>query len=157
MTRRYEQDEPEDWSRQQQSRQRRMDEEFRARNWSRGNEGPRFDWAYGGEWNRGMGGNWYQGRWEGNRMQGPYAGMGPRSFKRPDDRIEEDINEQLTRHPMIDATDIEVKVQDGEVTLHGHVDSREAKRTAEAVAESVFGVKDVSNQIKIRQRDRMAG
>src|SRR6516225_1319045 len=81
-------------------------------------------------------------------MQGQHAGRGPRSFKRQDDRIEEDINEQLTRHPMIDATEIEVKVQNGEVTLHGHVDSREAKRMAEDVAESVFGVKEVTNQIK---------
>jgi osmotically-inducible protein OsmY len=45
-----------------------------------------------------------------------------------------------------------VKVQNGEVTLHGHVDSREAKRMTEDVAESVFGVKEVSNQIKIKSR-----
>src|SRR5262249_35013803 len=110
---------------------------------------------------RTMGGNWNQGGWNRENwrdrsamgMQGQYSGRGPRSFKRQDDRIEEDINEQLTRHPMIDATDIEVRVQDGEVTLQGHVDSRAAKRMAEDVAESVFGVKDVSNQIKIKSRD----
>jgi len=115
------------------------------------------------DWNQGMmGGNWNQnaerrrydqGDWNrGGWMQGQHAGRGPRSFKRQDDRIEEDINEQLTRHPMIDATEIEVKVQNGEVTLQGHVDSREAKRMAEDVAESVFGVKEVTNQIKIQFR-----
>ncbi|HLH32898.1 MAG TPA: BON domain-containing protein, partial [Terriglobia bacterium] len=106
------------------------------------------------DWNQGMGGRWNQGssreNWRGGGMQGQHAGRGPRSFKRQDDRIEEEINEQLTRHPMIDATDIEVKVQNGEVTMRGHVDSREAKRMAEDIAESVFGVKEVNNQIKIQ-------
>jgi hypothetical protein len=33
------------------------------------------------------------------------------NYKRSDDRIEEDINERMTRHGMVDATDIEVSVQ----------------------------------------------
>jgi len=53
---------------------------------------------------------------------------------------------------MIDASDVEVSVQNGEVTLRGHVDHREAKRIAEDIAESVFGVKEVNNQIKVKQR-----
>jgi hypothetical protein len=97
------------------------------------------------QWNQ-----WNQ--WGDRRMEGRFAGRGPRSYKRSDDRIEEDINDRLTQHPMIDATDIEVGVQNGEVTLRGHVDHREARRMAEDVAESVSGVKDVTNQIKIRQR-----
>lgn len=114
-----------------------------------------------GEWNQNMGGGWNQGM-PGNREnwrdrwnppeQGQHAGRGPRSYKRQDNRIEEDVNEQLTRHSMIDASDIEVQVQDGEVTLRGYVDSRDAKRMAEDVAESVFGVKDIHNQIKVKQR-----
>jgi BON domain len=124
-------------------------------NWNHNAERRRYDqgdWNQGG-WNQGMQGgreNWRDR--SGMGMQGQHSGRGPRSFKRQDDRIEEDINEQLTRHSMIDATEIEVKVQNGEVTLHGHVDSREAKRMAEDVAESVFGVKEVSNQIKIKSR-----
>ena len=84
--------------------------------------------------------------------EGQYAGRGPRGYKRSDNRIEEDINERLTEHPMIDASDVEVSVQNGEVTLRGHVDHREAKRIAEDIAESVFGVKEVNNQIKVKQR-----
>jgi hyperosmotically inducible periplasmic protein len=87
-----------------------------------------------------------------HRGEGRYAGVGPRSYKRSDSRIEEDINDRLTLHGMIDATDIEVSVENGEVTLRGYVDRREAKRLAEDIAESVFGVKDVSNQIKVKQR-----
>jgi osmotically-inducible protein OsmY len=81
-----------------------------------------------------------------------FAGRGPRGYKRSDGRIEEDINERLTQHGTIDATDIEVSVQNAEVTLSGTVDSRQAKRLAEDIADSVSGVKDVVNQIKIQQR-----
>jgi osmotically-inducible protein OsmY len=101
-----------------------------------------------------MGGDWNQNP-ERNRfgMEGQHAGRGPRGFKRQDNRIEEDINEHLTRHSMIDATDIEVSVQNGDVTLRGHVDSRQSKRIAEDIAESVFGVKEVNNQIKVKNRE----
>jgi len=104
---------------------------------------------YGGLGGRG----WYQGWNEAMRgREGQYAGRGPRGYKRSDNRIEEDINERLTEHSMIDASDVEVSVQNGEVTLRGHVDHREAKRIAEDIAESVFGVKEVNNQIKVKQR-----
>jgi len=102
----------------------------------------------------GLGGRgWYEG-WSDamHRGEGPFAGRGPRNYVRPDNRIEEDVNERLTEHPMIDATDIEVSVQNGEVTLRGQVDHREAKRLAEDIADSVFGVKDVNNQIRVKHR-----
>jgi len=86
-----------------------------------------------------------------HRGEGQFAGRGPRNYKRSDNRIEEDINERLTQHGMVDASDIEVTVQNGEVTLRGSVDNRQAKRTAEDIVDSVFGVKDVTNQIKVKQ------
>jgi hypothetical protein len=102
-----------------------------------------------GGWNREM------NDWRRRDMGGmqSHEGRGPRNYKRSDQRIEEDINEQLTHHHMIDATDVEVTVHNGEVTLRGQVDHRHAKRLAEDIAESVLGVKDVNNQIKIKQRD----
>jgi osmotically-inducible protein OsmY len=103
-----------------------------------------------GTWNAGMK-NWSE-RGEMGGMQGRFTGRGPRNYKRSDQRIEEDINEKLTQHPMLDASDLEVHVQNGEVTLRGHVDHRDAKRWAEDITESVFGVKDVNNQIKVRTR-----
>ena len=169
MSRNYERDERERWRRQQQNReeQERWGTGGSGRGWDRyegrGTEddygmeqrGGRRDWNR--DWNQGMGGaRWNQG------MQGQYAGRGPRNYKRQDSRIEEDINEQLTRHAMIDATDVEVHVQNGEVTLRGYVDSRWAKRLAEDIADSTFGVREVNNQIKIQQeespgRQRKAG
>lgn len=83
--------------------------------------------------------------------QGEHSGKGPKGYRRGDERIQEDINEQLTHHPEIDAGEIEVKVSHGEVTLTGTVDNREAKRQAEDIAESVSGVTDVQNQIRVQK------
>jgi hypothetical protein len=80
---------------------------------------------------------------------GSYAGRGPKNWKRSDERIREDVNERLTDHPHIDASEIEVAVNQCEVTLTGTVEDRQAKRLAEDIANSVSGVKDVHNQIRI--------
>jgi hypothetical protein len=79
-----------------------------------------------------------------------FAGRGPKGYQRSDERICEDISERLTEHPQIDASECEVKVQGGEVTLIGTVNSRRAKRIAEDLAEQVSGVKDVSNQLRVK-------
>ena len=44
------------------------------------------------------------------------------------------VNERLTDHDAVDATDIEVRVENAEVTLSGVVASRREKRIAEDVA-----------------------
>jgi osmotically-inducible protein OsmY len=95
--------------------------------------------------------NWMSTR-NPNAQQQSHMGRGPRNYKRSDDRILEDVNERLTRHHMIDASDIEVTVHEGEVTLRGHVDQRETKRMAEDVAEAVSGVKNVRNEIRVQQQ-----
>ncbi len=79
-----------------------------------------------------------------------HVGKGPKGWQRSDERIREEVCEALARHPEIDASDIEVKVQGAEVTLSGNVTERETKRIAEDVVERVFGVKDVQNQIRVK-------
>jgi hypothetical protein len=61
--------------------------------------------------------------------------------------------------PEIDALEIVVVVDDGEVTLSGEVDDRHAKRLAEDIAEQVPGVRDVRNELKARHGflDRLLG
>lgn len=80
-----------------------------------------------------------------------HRGRGPRGYRRSDERIREDINDRLTDHPYIDASDIEVTVNNGEVKLNGVVESRQAKRLAEDIAESVSGVTDVENRLRINR------
>ncbi|CAN5879239.1 hypothetical protein BH24GEM1_BH24GEM1_08980 [soil metagenome] len=80
---------------------------------------------------------------------GRFAGRGPKGYRRSDDRIREDVSEELTRHPEIDASDIDVKVENGEVTLTGKVEDRQQKRMAEDLAERCSGVNDVHNQLKV--------
>jgi hypothetical protein len=55
----------------------------------------------------------------------------------------------LTEHPAIDATEIEVTVRQGEVTLSGTVESRAVKHLAETMAETVSGAKDIHNQLRV--------
>ena len=85
------------------------------------------------------------------RVKGAFSGKGPKNWTRLDERIREDVCERLADHPHIDASDIEVVVKDGEVTLVGLVDHRRTKRLAEDVTEEVRGVKDIHNQIKVKK------
>ncbi len=80
-----------------------------------------------------------------------FGGIGPRGYHRSDDRILANILERLTRHGWIDAREIVVDVNDGEVTLRGIVDNREQKHMAEDIAESVSGVIQVNDDIKVRE------
>lgn len=85
-----------------------------------------------------------------------HRGRGPKGYRRSDERILEDVNERLTQHDRIDASEIEVRVEQGEVTLSGTVDTRSAKHLAEDVAEGVSGVCDVQNNIRVRRESSMA-
>src|SRR4030095_2408370 len=85
---------------------------------------------------------------------GPYAGVGPKGYRRSSDRLKEQVCDLLEDNGELDASDIEVRVdEDGTVTLTGTVVSRRMKRVAEDLAGSVTGISDVSNQIKVRSRD----
>ena len=76
-------------------------------------------------------------------------GRGPRGYHRSDERIREDVCECLTDDEHIDASDIEVSVSNGEVTLNGTLRSHNAKRRTTDVVERVSGVKDVHNLIRV--------
>ena len=53
----------------------------------------------------------------------------------------------------IDASDIEVAVSSGEVTLTGSVQDRDTKREAEDMAEGVLGVTNVQNNLRVKKDD----
>ncbi len=81
-----------------------------------------------------------------------HRGRGPRGYRRSDARIYEDVCERLTEDPYLDASDLEVSVAGGEVTLNGTVRSRPAKRRAEDLAEQVPGVGYVQNNLRLQPR-----
>jgi osmotically-inducible protein OsmY len=86
-----------------------------------------------------------------------HVGRGPRNYRRSDERIREDINDRLTDDYYLDASDIEVSVNDCVATLTGRVDSRSDKRRAGDIAEAVSGVMDVTNQLRVGQSTTMPG
>lgn len=77
-----------------------------------------------------------------------HRGKGPKNYNRSDQRILEDVNDRLSDDPFVDATEIEVTVSNGEVTLVGMVEDRGSKRRAEDLADSVSGVKNVENRLR---------
>jgi osmotically-inducible protein OsmY len=85
---------------------------------------------------------------------GPHRGKGPRGYTRSDERIKDHVCEALTDHSHIDASGIDVEVKNGEVTLSGMVPDRRTKRMAEDLVESVSGVKDITNQLKVSDDER---
>jgi osmotically-inducible protein OsmY len=78
-----------------------------------------------------------------------FVGRGPKGYQRSDERIREEVCDCMTEDPMLDASEIEVDVRQGEVVLCGSVSSREQKRRAEDVAERISGVRDVTNQLRV--------
>lgn len=81
----------------------------------------------------------------------PGMGKGPKNYKRNDGRIYEDVCEALLNDSHVDASNIEIEVRDGLVTLRGVVEDRIMKKEAESCIEFVSGVEDVLNLLKIEQ------
>lgn len=85
------------------------------------------------------------------RQLDQFRGRGPKNYTRADHRIHEDVCDRLTEAGAIDASDIDVQVAEGEVTLTGTVPAREQRRAAEDCAEAVSGVTHVQNNIRVAQ------
>ena len=88
--------------------------------------------------------------------QREHRGRGPRGYRRSDERIKEDVNDRLSDDYYLDASDVEVVVENTEVTLTGTVRSRNDKRRAEDLAESVSGVTNVENRLRVKQQNDYA-
>jgi len=78
----------------------------------------------------------------------------PKGYQRSDERIHEDVCEQLSRSGL-DVSDVSVKVSQGEVTLEGTVGDRSVKHAVENCADGCIGVKDVDNRLRV-QREQPA-
>ena len=106
-------------------------------------------YAYGG---RPFGpGGWASRDAQGWRREdiGQYRGRGPRGWRRTDAQMREAIAERMADSGDLDASDVEIEVSGGTVTLRGVVSTRTGKRLAEDIAESVGGVQDVHNELTV--------
>lgn len=65
-----------------------------------------------------------------------------------DERIRKNVTERMADDTDLDASDIEVGVENGAVTLSGSVDSLWDKRRAEDIAKSVPGVRGINNKLR---------
>ncbi|HET9241671.1 MAG TPA: BON domain-containing protein [Oligoflexus sp.] len=151
-----------DWGRglgdygHQQSNQGRGSSEY-GRDYSTGSGMGHADWNRLGSDDRDQNQGWGRRSYDQQGQQSSWneqRSRWPKSYKRSDERIKDDIHEELIRHGRIDASDVEVQVKDGEVTLTGQVSSRQDKRVAEELAEKVLGVHDVQNQLRVRNQQQ---
>src|SRR5687768_9699859 len=104
-----------------------------GRDYDLGESGRVYGGRYGGAQGSERGGRYEYGSASGyggasgGYGMGQFRGRGPRGYQRSDDRIREDVCERLSDDPQIDASNMEVTVKTGEVTLSGTVSSREDK------------------------------
>lgn len=88
-----------------------------------------------------------------NVFSGKKPFRGPKGYTRSDERIREDVCDALANLGEADPSEVEVAVAQGEVTLTGTVPHRHWKHMMEDAAESVPGVKDVTNNIRVKARE----
>lgn len=85
-------------------------------------------------------------------------GKGPKGYTRSDERIMEDVCDRLASE--VDASEVEVVVLKGEVTLTGTIADRHLKFQIEHLADQVMGVTEVHNQLRVKRegtRDQHGG
>ena len=78
-------------------------------------------------------------------------------FTRSDDLLKEEIRDRFMNDHELDASEIEIEVDSGEVTLKGTVDSRQDKFRAEQLADSIMGVQDVTNNLRVSRNRSGSG
>lgn len=80
--------------------------------------------------------------------QSGHHGKGPKNFRRRDESILDDICLQLFFSDEIDASNIEVSVENGVTTLVGTVSTSDMKSRTESLVRSIFGVTRVLSTLR---------
>jgi osmotically-inducible protein OsmY len=102
-----------------------------------------------GPWQREQDRAWQQGYGQGQTPEQSGYGRQGAYAERSDERLRDEVCDRLMEHGQLDASEVDVQVRNGEVTLSGTVPERSMKRLAEDAAESVMGVRDVMNQLRV--------
>lgn len=111
--------------------------------------------GFGSEYGSGYGTSGYGGtrtEWGGGETA-ERRRQGPKGFQRSDDRLREQVVERLMETD-IELRDVECNVKDGVVTLTGTVGSRRCRHEIENIADSVWGVKEVNNNVRVARDDQ---
>jgi len=75
---------------------------------------------------------------------------GPKGYQRSDERIREEICDELMQTDHIDSSEVSVEVTAAKVTLEGTVPERWMKHAIEDLADACPGVQDVDNRMRIK-------
>jgi osmotically-inducible protein OsmY len=78
---------------------------------------------------------------------------GQRARRKSDESLRHEIREILTADPELEATDIEVEVEGGAVTLRGAVVDPDTRLLAEELVESLAGVREVHNRLRVEREE----
>ncbi len=81
------------------------------------------------------------------------ANSGPRARRKSDESLRQEIRDILTADPELEATDIEVEVEGGAVTLRGAVVDSDARLLAEELVDSLAGVREVHNRLRFEREE----
>lgn len=92
-----------------------------------------------------------------SQFQRRTGGAGPKGYRRSDERIREDVCDRLGHDYEVDASEVEVSVSNGEVTLAGSVNDRGQKFRVEHLADGVSGVTEVHNQLRVKRELPLQG
>ena len=99
---------------------------------------------------------WGEERFRGERREEQgrrQTNSGPRSRRKSDESLRQEIREILIADPELEATDIEVEVEGGAVTLRGGVIDSDARLLAEELVESLTGVREVHNRLRVEREE----
>lgn len=71
------------------------------------------------------------------------------------ERIKAALETSLTVNPWVSVSNLEVRVEDGIITLSGQVDTLRARREASREASQTTGVREVVNELKVRPPEQL--
>jgi hypothetical protein len=130
---------------------------------SRGYAGPGASYAPPGYGAQGAGAAQHHGgQWSGYGALGTFGGerresrrqdrvrREPRGYQRSDERLRDEIYDKLIRQTNIDVSDVEVAIDEGVVSLSGMLSTRWEKHQVEDIVDSIWGVKDIHNNLRVR-------
>lgn len=104
------------------------------------------------EW-RAAGAQFYPGGAYDQLSELSHRGRGPKGYTRSDELLREIICEQLTDDPFIDASEVSVDVELGEVTLRGTVADRQQKYAIEDLVADIAGVNEIHNHVSVANNE----